>query len=358
MLREKLIGGIRRWCFVLLIVGIVSFIVFILFTPWNIAYLTSHPHPVQSYAEALQRIKALRIQEVPDMNPVCRLQFMTHDRQVKRVIVLVHGYTNCPQQFHEFGQRFYNLGYNVLLAPLPHQGLADRMTEEQAQLKAEELITYTDEMVDIAHGLGKQVVLVGFSGSGVTTAWAAQYRRDIDLAVIISPIFGFQQIPTPLTVPAANLYLALPNSFRWWDPSCQDSCQEDSGPTYAYPRYSTRALAEIVRLGSAVQVTAQRESPAAHSILVVTNANDPYVNNALTDAFVKVWREHNAHVTTYEFEAALRLGHDLIDPTQPDERIDIVYPRLIDLITQEVSMPHAAKGGIGPSIPKIDSSPE
>jgi len=347
VLREKLIGGIRRWRFVLLIVSLVFVAVFILWTPWNIAHLTSHPQPVQSYAEAVQRIETLRTQEAPDMNPVCRLQFMTHARQVKRVIVLVHGYTNCPQQFHEFGQRFYDLGYNVLIAPLPHQGLADRMTEEQAQLKAEELITYADEMVDIAHGLGKQVVMVGFSGGGVTTAWAAQYRSDIDLAVIISPIFGFQQIPTPLTVPAANLYLALPNSFQWWDPSRKDALQEDSGPTYAYPRYSTRALAEILRLGSAVQVAAQREPPAAHSILVVTNANDPYVNNVLTAAVVKIWREHNARVTTYKFEAALRLGHDLIDPTQPDEGIDIVYPRLIDLITQEVSRPHTAKGGIG-----------
>jgi carboxylesterase len=350
MLREKLIGGIWRWWFVLLIVCIVFAIVFILFTPWNIANLTSHPHSVQSYAEAVQRIKALRTQEAPGMNPVCRLQFMTHDRPVKQVIVLVHGYTNCPQQFHEFGQRFYDLGYNVLLAPLPHNGLTDRMTEEHAQLKAEELITYADQMVDIAQGLGKHVVMVGFSGGGVTTAWAAQYRSDIDLAVIISPTFGFQKIPTPLTVPAANLYLVLPNSFQWWDPSRKDALQEDRGPTYAYPRYSTRALAEILRLGSAVQVVAQREPPAAHSILAVTNANDPYVNNSLTANVVKVWREHNARVTTYEFEAALRLGHDLIDPTQPDERIDIVYPRLIDLITQEVGMAHPVKGGISFSL--------
>ena len=331
MLREKLIGGMRRWRFVLLIVSLVFVILFILWTPWNIAHLTSHPQPVQNYAEAVQRIETLRTQEAPDMNPVCRLQFMTHGRQVKRVIVLVHGYTKCPQQFHQFGQLFYDLGYNVLLAPLPHQGLADRMTEEQAQLKAEELVTYADEMVDIAQGLGKQVVMVGFSGGGVTTAWAAQYRNDIDLAVIISPTFGYKKIPTPLTLPAANLYLALPNSFQWWDPSRQD----DIGPAYAYPRYSTRALAELLRLGFAVQVAAQREPPAAHSILAVTNANDPDINNVLTAAVVKAWRGHNARVRTYEFEAALRLGHDLIDPTQPDQRIDIVYPRLIHLITSK-----------------------
>jgi len=329
-MRENLMGVMRRWWFALLVASLVIIIVFILSVPWNIANLTSQPHPLQSYSEALQRIETLRAQEASDMNPVCRLQLMTHDRQVERVIVLVHGYTNCPQQFHELSQRFYDLGYNVLLAPLPHHGLADRMTEEQARLKAEELVAYADEMVDIARGLGEQVVMLGISGGGVTTAWAAQVRSDIDLAVIVSPAFGYQQIPTPLTVPAGNVYQALPNSFQWWDPVRQ----AEIGPAYAYPRYSTRALAEFLRLGFSVQAAAQREAPAAASILVVTNANDTAVNNVLTGAVVKAWREHKASVTTYEFEADLRLGHDLIDPTLPDARIDIVYPRLIDLIAQ------------------------
>ena len=330
MVREKQSGGIRRWWFVLLFVSMVFIIVLLLWVPPRLANLTSHPHPVQSYAEAVQQIESLRAREAPEMNPVCRLQFMTHDRQSERVIVLVHGYTTCPDQFHEFGRRLYDLGYNVLIAPLPHHGLADRMTVEQAQLKAEELVTYADGVVDVAQGLGEQVVMLGISGGGVTTAWAAQYRSDIDLAVIVSPAFGYHQIPTPLTVPAGNLYLALPNSFQWWDPSLQT----DIEPGYAYPRYSTRALAELLRLGFAVQAAAQRESPAAASILVVTNAHDTAVNNVLAAAVVKDWREHEANVATFEFEAGLQLGHDLIDPTLPEAQIDAVYPRLIELIAQ------------------------
>jgi hypothetical protein len=31
---------------------------------------------------------------------------------------------------------------------------------------------------------------------------------------------------------------------------------------------------------------------------------------------------------------ALHLDHDLIDPANPNAQIDIVYPRLIELITQ------------------------
>lgn len=330
MTQQRPMNGTRRWWIILLILGLVLAIVFIILTPWNISNLSSHPRPVQSYAEAVQQIENIRGQAPPDMNPACQLQLMTHDKKVDRAIILVHGYTNCPQQFHELGQGFYDLGYNVLIVPLPHHGLADRMTEEQAQLKAEELAAYADEAVDIAQGLGEQVIMMGISAGGVTTAWAAQNRSDVDLAVIISPAFGFKQIPTPLTAAVMNIYTYLPDSFVWWDPVLQAKAP----PTYAYPRYSRHALVQIIRLGCVTQVDAQSKQPAAKKMVVVINANDNSVNNALTMDIVKIWQAHNANLTTYEFEVNLKLPHDLIDPTQPDAQIDIVYPRLIDLIKQ------------------------
>ena len=320
----------RRWWIVLLVFGIVLAVVFIILTPWNISNLSSHPRPVQSYAEAVQRTETLRGQEPSAMNPVCQLQLMTHDKKVDRAIILVHGYANCPQQFRELGQRFYDLGYNVLIAPLPHHGLADRMTDAHAQLKAEELAAYADETVDIAQGLGEQVTMMGISAGGVTTAWAAQNRSDIDLAVIISPAFGFKQIPTPLTAAVMNIYMALPDSFEWWDPVLKG----EAPPAHAYPRYSKHALVQALRLGFATQVDAQRVQPAAKKMVVVFNASDNSVNNALTMAVVKLWQAHAANLTTYEFEANLKLGHDLIDPAQPDAQIDVVYPRLIDLTSR------------------------
>ena len=305
-------------------------IVFIILTPWAISNLSYHPRPVQSYAEAVQRIEILRGQEPPGMNPVCQLQLMTHDKKVDRAIILVHGYTSCPQQFHELGQRFHDLGYNVLIAPLPRHGLADRMTEAHAQLKAEELAVYADETVDIAQGLGEQVIMMGISAGGVTTAWAAQNRSDLDLAVIISPAFGFEQIPTPLTAAVMNILTFLPDSFEWWDPVLQTEVP----PAHVYPRYSRRGLAQILRLGFATQAAARHMPPFAKKLVVVFNPNDNSVNNALTMEVVKIWQAQDANLTTYEFEASLKLGHDLIDPLQPDQQIDIVYPRLIDLINR------------------------
>jgi esterase/lipase len=302
-------------------------IVFVLLTPWGSTSLAARPNPVQSYAEAMQRIEAMR-SEPADMNPVCRLRLLTHDERTERAIVLVHGYTNCPEEYAELGRRLHEMGYNVLIAPLPHHGLRDRLTEDHARLTTQELVTYADDVVDAAQGLGERVTMLGISAGAVTTAWAAQQRRDIDLAVIISPNFGVRQIPRSLTVAAINLYGLLPNSFNWWDPVQK----AEAPPAYTYPRNSTHALVQIFRLAFAVKVAANRAPPAAHRLIVVLNANDNAVNNPATMDVVRSWQRHGADVTTYEFEAALNLGHDIIDPGQPGQPIDAVYPRLISLI--------------------------
>ncbi len=313
---------------IVLVTGILLVAVVFILMPHGISNLASHPDPVQDYEESVQRVDMFREHEPQDMNPLCRLQLMTHGRKTGRAVILVHGYTTCPQQFHELGKRLYDYGCNVLIAPLPHHGLADRMTEEHSLLKAEELAAYADTVVDIAQGLGEEVVMMGISAGGVTTAWAAQQRDDIDVAVIISPAFGFKQIPTPLTAAVMNIFTVLPDSFTWWDPILQ----ADVPPSYAYPRYSKRALAQILRLGFAVQKDIGRNPPAAKKIVVVFNPNDNEINNELTRNIVQRWQSHSANVTTYDFDASLKLGHDLIDPSHLDQKIEIVYPKLVELI--------------------------
>ncbi|ACF43985.1 conserved hypothetical protein [Pelodictyon phaeoclathratiforme BU-1] len=329
-IQQKLLSAIQQWWIILLISGLLLTIIFSILLPWNIATIQSHPRPAHNYSEALQLIKILREQESQAMNPLCRTQLMTHGKKTEHTIILVHGYTSDPQQFQLLGTRLYALGYNVLIAPLPHHGLADRMTDAHARLTAEELTAYADQSVDIAQGLGEKVIMMGFSAGGVTTAWAAQQRKDIDLAVIISPAFGFKKVPTPLTAAAMNVYTLLPDALEWWDPVLKEKVL----PAHAYPRYSRHALSQILRLGFTVQAEAKHKHPAANKILVVFNANDGMINNEMATKMVRIWQAHHAALTTYEFENTLKLGHDLIDPAQPDQRTDIVYPRLIKLINK------------------------
>jgi pimeloyl-ACP methyl ester carboxylesterase len=316
----------RNWTSLVAVVVVVGLLIG-LAVPWNVGGLSSHPQPVLDYAAA--RPQALRTSEQATLNPDCLVQFMTHGQKMPRVVVFVHAYTTCPQQFSQLGRNFFAAGYNVVIAPLPHHGLADRLTDEQSQLTAEELAAYADDMVNLAHALGQQVVMVGISGGGVVTAWAAQHLGVLDLAAVISPAFGFKQIPTALTAAAMNLISILPESYAWWDPALEGNI----GPSYAYPRYSRHGLIQIMRLGFSVQAAAQHSPPASRRILVVLNGAEPSVNNELAQQVAQSWRQHGANVTTFEFPASLGLPHDLIDPSQPAQQADLVYPELTRLIS-------------------------
>jgi hypothetical protein len=93
-----------------------------------------------------------------------------------------------------------------------------------------------------------------------------------------------------------------------------------------------------MRLSLAIQALARQKAPAAGSIMVVTNLNDPDLDNSVTDRVVELWRAHGARdVQTYQFPVELALGHELTDRHQLDQKTAstiaaVVYPKLLELI--------------------------
>ena len=289
----------------------------------------SHPHPAADYEDALQRIAESGAPEGPEIAPECRSRLLTHGVRTARAVVLLHGLTNCPEQFRALGERLYGRGANVYIPRLPEHGLADRMTSALARLDARAMCTATDQAVDIGRGLGDSVVVVGLCIGGTMAAWAAQERADVVRAVPIAPLQGLARARGPLTLPAMNLMLALPNQFIWWDGKLKTNLP---GPKHVYPRFSTRSVAQTLLLGTAVEADARRAPPAAGSIVVITVGSDVAVDNAAVARLARVWRSHGARLTTYEFPAGLHLNHDIIDPEQVGGNPALVYPVLLDLI--------------------------
>lgn len=289
--------------------------------------MRSHPDPARNYEEALRLFETIRSHEPAGINPSCRDQLLAHGTSTEHAVILVHGYTSAPPQFQELGRQLFDTGSNVLIARLPHHGLAMRMTREHGKLKACELAACANLTVDIAAGLGRRVVMMGLSAGGVTTAWAVQNRKEIDLGIIISPAFGFRKIPSPLTWPAMVFYRIIPDAFEWWDPAAK----ENGAPPYAYPVYSRHALTEVLRLGFVVKDEAGSKPPAAKKIILVLNPNDDMISNDMSEKIATLWTEHGAEVSTFTFDAGLKLPHDLITPDQKGQHIDIVYPELIRL---------------------------
>jgi len=320
----------RRLRLTLVVVaGALFALAWLLFVP-PFARFDSHPRPAADYESALRRIDTLRAADTDDLNPVCRLELMSHGHRTGRAVILLHGLTNCPRQFEALGRVLHERGANVLIARMPHHGLADRLTPDLARLSAGELVRFGDEVVDIGRGLGDSVTVAGLSLGAVVAAWLAQERSDVDRAVVIAPLFGVPQLWAPLTPGLTRFFLWIPNQFVWWDDKTREKVP---GPPYVYPRFSTRALGEVLRLADAVGMAARRAPPSASAVTLVTIEGDHAVNNRAALDVERSWRSHAAdRVGAYQFPGRLKLGHDLIDPLQPYQRVDLVYPVLADLM--------------------------
>lgn len=290
-------------------------------------------NPAESYEEAVVRTEDIQAAEaeIPDLSPECGTILMTHEEKVADAIVFFHGFTSCPDQFATLGEQYFNQGYNVLIPKQPRHGLQEFDGTPLKGLSAEELAAFGTQIADIAQGLGERVVVVGLSGGGSITTWLAQERADIDLAIPIAPFLGIGFIPRPLTRPLTNLILLIPDFHQWWDPVHQMS-NPLSAP-YSYRGYFMHSLFENLRLGFVAEEDAKRVKPAVGGILVITNANDESVNNAVVAEFEQLWLDHGEQfLQTFQFEQELQIPHDMITATRPNGRTDIVYPKLLEII--------------------------
>ncbi len=302
--------------------------------------------PAASYEEAIRRIEALGgAGDDSLVNPECETRLYTHGKKTGRAVVLFHGFTNCPKQFDLLGRQFAKLGYNVLIPRMPRHGLADRMTGSLAGMTAQELVLAGEQAVDMAHGLGDRVSVVGLSTTGVLVAWLAQNRPDIDRAMLIAPSFGPKDVPMNVTVRLTNILLSAPNFFVWWDRKLKAAVP---GPRQAYPRFASRGLAEAYRLGQITLEGAARSKPRARSMVIVTTEADEGVDNRATRVLAWRWHEHRADVIAFQFPESLGVHHDMIDPDQPYEKIRLSYPLILRLMANP---PIRADRGTAPPRP-------
>ncbi len=310
-----------------LITGIIIVILgLILFKPISTANLTAHGNPATTYEQGINTLKLFQTQDTAHIYQPCRTQLLTHGKKTPKVIILLHGYTNCPEQFKKLGTAFYSIGYNVVIPRLPYHGYINRNWHDLEKLRAEDLTQTLDTVIDGTSGLADQVIVAGLSGGGIMAGWTGQ-ERSLTKAVLIAPSFLSEQV----SVPALNALRTLPNFFRWWDPVGQDTTP---GFDHVYPGYSTHALGEIWRLGHAL-IQFSHHKPQTNSLLIITNASDHQVDNFVTQSLIDNWRRSGATVETYTFPENWHLNHDIIDPHSPEQQIDKVYPQLLKLIDKQ-----------------------
>lgn len=284
-------------------------------------------HPAASYDEAIARAEKVAALEADQVDPISRPFWLTHGASTQRAIVLLHGFTNSPRQYIKLAAAFHARGYNVFVPRFPFHGYREHSSRALAGLTAEALVNTGMEAVDIARGLGRHVTVFGLSLGGLVTAWMAHRRSDIDRGVMVAPALAFCAIPDLLLPLAARILALRPDAYMWWDPKLRDAVPR---PPHAYPGYRSTALAAMLRLAVIVRAMARRQHTMARSLVFILNPCDESVDNRGAYAVARGWRRRGANVLVHELPAAWQLIHDIIDPAQPEQQIDRVYPQLIE----------------------------
>lgn len=280
------------------------------------------------YQEAVRVAGTLTDLDGPNVNPLCRTRLYTHGRRVERALVLLHGFTNCPQQMDLLGRQLHERGWNVLIPRYPRHGYTDRLNTTIAELRADHLVALANRSALAGAGLGERLTIAGLSLGAILAGLLAQTNSGIERAVLIAPMLGLKPIPGPVMSALGSLASRAPNFYMWWNGKEKDRL----GPAYGYPRFATHAYAALFECGRRLVRSAREEAPKTRSITVVTNAGEPRLDNRFTYRLVESWRRHGAIVDTYEFPAGDRLPHDLIDPGHAAQNTALVYPVITRLI--------------------------
>jgi alpha-beta hydrolase superfamily lysophospholipase len=284
--------------------------------------------PARSYDEGIDRLRTIMGRDDERIASYARTAIYVHGARAPWSVVLFHGLTNNPGQYVDLAPQLFVLGVNVVVPRLPLHGCADRMTNALAGLTAEMLVQAAYEATDAAMGLGERVAVLGISMGGLLCAYLGQFRSDVATSVPVAPDFGLLRLSRGFTDLLCKVVLWLPNFFLWWDPRVK----AEQRPLTAYPRFSTHALMQTVRIGDAVYEAACSTAPAAGRISTVVNVRDPAVNNQATKQVVDRWTRRRPTGIEYIELTNLPENHDIIDPGNPQARTGLVYPRLIQIL--------------------------
>ena len=254
---------------VLNIVGILLMItgVFVLvmgFIPVPTKGLDSQPNPVNDYETALAQLANIQADDLSqNIIEVCKTQWLTHGQKTEKVIVFFHGLSNCPAQFDPLAQEFYELGYNVIIARFPAHVDISRSPRYMTPT-AEAFRPMADTAIDVAHGLGEQVYVLGLSAGGGVAAWVAQERSDVERVVLVAPFFGLVGLPSLPNQWATNLLTRLPNI---WFPGT-------SPVPYQYLGTATTGIGKSMRFAQVPRQASLTEPLRTGSVVLVTVENE------------------------------------------------------------------------------------
>ena len=306
-----------------------------------IAIACSHPRPAVAplpppidYVDAAARVAQRQAADDSVVARGGRSILMTHGRRTPRVFVLLHGFTDSPTQFQSLGDRLFATGDNVYIPRLPHHAERVAPVRTLGRVRAIELASFGDSVIDAARGLGDTVVIAGLSAGGSIAAHIAHTRRDVRRAVLIAPAIAAGIISEDQERALVLLAGRLPDVTHTDKP-------DTTRPDFVQG-LTTRGLAEVLRLGQNVREKARHDRPGTPEIIFLLNELDRTVSEDASMALAQSWFDHGAHVVVYRFPKSLTLPHNVMERSDRGGNTGLVLP-VVEALARGAPTPESVR---------------
>jgi carboxylesterase len=315
---------------------ILAFLLWVAVRPVATAHVVPKPAPATSVAEAEAKFAALAALDGDDVLDIGRSQLWSHGERRPTACVLFHGISNSTASFRDLAPALHARGMNVLAPRIPGNGMVDTTLPTLGDMTADGLAGTTDAAIDIAAGLGSRVCVVGISGGGVLAGWALAARPEVTDALLIAPSHGLARLGARLNAYVMRLMLSLPPLSIWKDPVRRAS---GAGRPHTMKRQVTTGFGEVMRLGLATRRRLEDRVAAGRAwdggrLALLLNEADTAVDNGEAERVAADFARAGVAVETRWIPAACALGHEIIDPTEPDNRPELTGPLLVAYLTE------------------------
>lgn len=277
-------------------------ILWIFFWPLTDKRLQTGAEASATYSQAIEKIaKINKLETEKKVEKTCESQLLTHGQKTAKTVVMFHGVTACPSQFRELAEQFFASGYNVYIPRAPYHGTSN--PKDHGQVTAQELVTYANESITAATGLGEEVGAIGLSGGAVVATWAAEYRPEVQRLLTLSPFYetAASQAPKwqlPMLKKLHGFHI-LPEAF---------SGENNTG-------FSLRALANYL-----IVVENLKKDPSnlhLKSIGTVVSASDDVIDLDLALTIPsKIAKSNNLTLLSRTLPKEWNVGHAIVAPDE------------------------------------------
>jgi pimeloyl-ACP methyl ester carboxylesterase len=275
--------------------------------------------PPPNYEEATATIARRQATEDSIVVAGGRSLLLTHGARTPRVFVLLHGFSDLPDQFAVVGQHLFAGGDNVYIPRLPHHGERRAPVRALGRVRAPELARFGDSTIAIARGLGDSIIVMGLSAGGAIAGSIAQSHPEVQRAVLIAPALGASTLTDNQEHGLVILASKLPEITRTNAPI------DTTRPDYVQG-ITTHGLAQVLLLGQQVRDDSERLTPGAKEMIFLLNEADHTVSEEASLEVAQRWFDHGARVGVYRFGAKLKLQHNVMEIDARGGNVKLVFP--------------------------------